>query len=30
MDISGLGESMIQQLIDEHLVQNPADLYNPH
>ena len=28
MDISGLGESMIQQLIDEHLVQNPADLYN--
>ena len=28
MDISGLGESMIQQLIDERLVQNPADLYN--
>ena len=28
MDISGLGESMIQQLIDKKLVQNPADLYN--
>ena len=28
MDISGLGKSMIDQLVSKNLVQNPADLYD--
>jgi DNA ligase (NAD+) len=27
MDISGLGESLVEQLVDSGLVKNPADLY---
>ncbi|HSR88060.1 MAG TPA: NAD-dependent DNA ligase LigA, partial [Pontiella sp.] len=27
MDISGLGESLVEQLVDSGLVRNPADLY---
>jgi DNA ligase (NAD+) len=27
MDISGLGDSLVDQLVDSELVQNPADLY---
>jgi len=28
MDISGLGDSLVDQLVDSQLVQNPADLYD--
>ena len=28
MDINGLGESLVEQLVDEGLVTNPADLYS--
>jgi DNA ligase (NAD+) len=27
MDIDGLGEKIVEQLVDQHLVQTPADLY---
>ena len=27
MDIEGLGESLVEQLVDHHLVRTPADLY---
>ncbi len=30
MDIEGLGDKLVEQLVDEHLVKNPADLYFLH
>ncbi len=27
MDIEGLGEKLVEQLVDEHLIRNPADLF---
>ncbi|TCJ15018.1 NAD-dependent DNA ligase LigA [Parasulfuritortus cantonensis] len=29
MDIEGLGDKLVEQLVDRGLVQNPADLYDP-
>jgi DNA ligase (NAD+) len=30
MDINGLGESLVEQLVDEGLISSPADLYSLH